>query len=251
MENLYTGITQFCTYWKNAPTLQATYISLCSEVNSKSDGCIDAAKSMVECACRVLISELDDPTNPIKNWADSPIKGNNLSINNLLAAVVQLLKLSDARDDPFNKVISQHNKLATELNNFRNLAGTLSHGKYGFSETLSTHHRKSAVLSADAIVLFLHEAYLERQLGPINSRVSFSDQSAAIDKHCVFFAANVDDEDYLRVKIALPNRDVLELPVRPSELLFLVDPIAFKSAFNACNGLVDDEEADEERVPDQ
>ena len=243
MENLYAGITRFCAYWKNAPILQGTYGSLCNELDSESDGCIDAAKALVECACKVLISELDDAENPISDWPDSPVKTGTPSITNLVSAVVKLLKLSDRRNDPFNKVISQHNKLATELGNFRNSAGTLSHGKNGLCKKLSTHHRKSAILSADAIVHFLHEAYLERQLNPVNSFEPFerfSDQSAVIDRHCVISSADIE-EDCLRVKITQPDIDDIELTFNPSDLLFFADRIAYKSAFNASNGLADEE----------
>ena len=253
MQNLHIGITSFCEYWKNAPTLQTTYNSLLSEVSSESDGCIDAAKAIIECACNVLISELDNPNDPIKNWAKSPIKNNTPTINNLVSAVVQLLNLSDGRCDPFNRVISQHYKLAEALSNFRNVAGTLSHGKDGFSKKLSTYHRRSAILSADAIVLFLHEAYLERQLDPVNSFEPFerfSDQSAAIDKHCAFSVADVE-ENHLRVEIALPDSDNVKLFFNPSELLFFADRIAYKSAFSECKGIADDDEADDEQAGDQ
>ena len=253
MQNLHIGITSFCKYWKNALTLQATYNSLLNEISSESDGCIDAAKAIIECACKVLISELDDPNNPIRKQADSPINTNTPTINNLVAAVVQLLNLSDGRYDPFNKVISKHHKLAEALSNFRNAAGTLSHGKDGFSKKLSTYHRRSAILSADAIVLFLHEAYLERQLDPVNSFEPFerfSDQSAAIDKHCAFSVADVE-ENHLRVEIALPDSDNVKLFFNPSELLFFADRIAYKSAFNECKGIADDDEADDDETDDE
>ena len=253
MQNLHIGITRFCEYWENAPTLQTTYISLLSEISSESDGCIDAAKAIVECACKVLISELDNPTDPIKDWANSPIKNNTPTINNLVVAVVRLLKLNDKRLVSFNRLISQHHQLAKALGDFRNVAGTLSHGKDGFSKKLSTYHIRSAILSADAIVLFLHEAYLERQLDPINSFEPFerfSDQSATIDKHCAVSVANVE-ENYLQVKIALPDSDNVELFFNPSKLLFFADRIAYKSAFNECKGIVDDEQADDEQADDE
>ena len=241
MESFYIGITRFCAYWRDAPTLQATYASLRNEFSAENDGCIDAAKAIVECACKTLISELDDPENPIQKWDNSPIQSDNSSIDNWFTATIWLLKIVDRRNHPFSKVISQHHNLVKELNNFRNTAGTLSHGRDGFLETLSSHHRKSAVIAADAIILFLHEAYLNRQLDPVNSLKSyefFSDQSAKIDRHCAVSLANIDEnEKDLRIKISLPNRDDVEILMSPSEILFSADRIAYKAAFNVCDGL--------------
>ena len=68
------------------------------------------------------------------------------------------------RNAAFQKLISQHHKLTTTLGDLRNDAGPVSHGKDGFIEKLSVYHRRAAVLSADAIVAFLHQAYRETEL---------------------------------------------------------------------------------------
>ena len=86
-----------------------------------------------------------------------------------MVAAVRLLALSEARDDPFNKVISQHFMLTEALGKFRDIAGTISHGKDGLSNKLSAHHRRAALLAADAIVSFLHQAYLEREPDPFRT----------------------------------------------------------------------------------
>jgi hypothetical protein len=70
----YPGIRAFCTHWKHAPMLQQTFETLEREFAYENDACIDAAKGFVECACRLLIQELDDPLNPIEKWPDSPIR---------------------------------------------------------------------------------------------------------------------------------------------------------------------------------
>lgn len=246
-DELHAGITRFCRHWQHAPTLQQTFSSLCDEISAENDGCIDAAKSLVECACQVMVSELDDPKNPIKQWPNSPIRSDYPSITNWVTAAIRLLQLSEKRDDPFNKVISQHHKLAEELGNFRNAAGTLSHGKNGFSKKLSAHHRKAAILSADAIITFLHEAYLERELDPVGSNEPFErfgELSKAIDNHCSFKESSID-EDGLRVKVTFPNGDDVDMFFNPSDLLFNFDRIAYKAAYESCDGLpVDSEETE-------
>lgn len=246
MEILHAGISRFCQYWPDAQMLQQTYSSLITELASENDGSIDAAKAIVECACQIIISQLDDPNNPIKQWNNSPIKSSTPTINNWVTAATNLLNLSEKRNDPFSKIVSQHNKLAKELGEFRNAAGPLSHGRDGFSKKLSAHHRKAAVLSADAMVAFLHEAYLEHQSNSIISSepfTHFSDLSTIIDKHCIFDAATIKD-DRLFVKIAYPNKVIIELDLNLSELLFHFDRSAFQAALNLCDGFEGDREAD-------
>jgi len=44
--------------------LQHTFEALEREFNDNSDPSIDAAKAVVECACRVIVDNLDNPTSP-------------------------------------------------------------------------------------------------------------------------------------------------------------------------------------------
>ena len=68
----------------------------------------------------------------------------------------RLLKLSDIRHRTFADLVKHHNNLTDSLRVLRNEAGTVSHGKDGFVARLSAHHRRAAVLSADALVTYLH-----------------------------------------------------------------------------------------------
>lgn len=246
----YPGIKAFCSHWSHAPMLQQTFETLEREFADENDACIDAAKGFVECACRLLIQELDDPLNPIEKWPDSPIRNAHPSFNNWVSAAFRLMAIVERRDDPFSKVISQHYNLTEALGKFRDIAGTVSHGKEGLSNKLSAHHRRSALLAADAIVTFLHEAYLEREPDPVRTFEPydrFRASNALIDRHAALVAE--DDEDgYLQVRVLLPNDDEIPLSIEPSRLLFGVDREAYKQALNACKEAAasptpDDEEA--------
>jgi len=59
----YPGIRAFCQHWSHAEMLQHTFAALEQTFSEEQDACIDAAKAMVECACRVIIETLDDPQN--------------------------------------------------------------------------------------------------------------------------------------------------------------------------------------------
>jgi abortive infection Abi-like protein len=226
----YPGIKAFCAHWRHAPTLQQTFATLEREFADENDACIDAAKGLVECACRVLIEELDDPLSPQKpEAADTPL-------SHLVGLATRLLELGAVRHRAFADLIKQHNKLTETLRVLRNEAGTISHGKDGFIAKLSAHHRRSAMLAADAIVTFLHESYLEREPDPIRTLEPyerFGASNALIDQYAAIRSEG-DEEGLVRVTLILPGGDEVPLAIETSRLLFGVDREAYKLALNAC-----------------
>lgn len=232
----YPGIRAFCAHWKHAPMLQQTFETLEREFADQRDACIDAAKAFVECACRLLVQELDDPLNPIAKWPDSPIKSTLPSFTNWVSAAFRLMAIVESRDDTFSKVISQHYNLTDALGKFRDIAGTISHGKDGLSKKLSAHHHRSALLAADALVTFLHEAYLEREPDPTRTSEPyerFKESNALIDE-LTSFAAEPDDTGVIRAVINLPDGESLPLVIETSRLLFAVDREAYKEVLESC-----------------
>jgi hypothetical protein len=168
------------------------------------------------------------------------------SLSDWLSAAVRALKLGDIRDEKFKKLVSSHHKLAGALNDLRNQAGPASHGKDPYLERLAIHHRRSAVLAADAIVAFLHKAYLDAQLDPTSSREPwerFADNNALIDAH-VGLAVETDDEGLSSLQFLLPGGDVLPLTIEVSRLLYQLDRDAYVEALNAARS-VSDSEAEE------
>lgn len=228
----YPGIRAFCAHWGHARMLQHTFETLEREFTENSDACIDAAKAVVECACRVIIDNLDNPTSPVKPVEESPAFGVWVS------AAVRVLELSEIRDEAFKKLISQHHKLTTTLSDLRNKAGTVSHGKDAFIAKLSVHHRRAALLAADAIVTFLHEAYLERELDAVLSKEPYERFKATndvIDEYAGL-RGEMDEEGAPRLFILLPGklREEIEIAAPISQLLFELDREAYKVVLNAC-----------------
>ena len=226
----YPGIQAFCSHWRHAPMLQQTLDTLEREFADDSDASIDAAKALVECACRLLVEELDDPADPLK-----PTKS-DIPLAELLGLATRMLDLGEVRDRAFATLIKEHNRLADALRVLRNEAGTVSHGKDGFIRKLSMHHRRAALLAADAIVTFLHEAYLERDPDPVLTLEPFerfAESNATIDEYAAIIA-EADEDGILRARVLLPNNEEITLTVEPSRLLFGVDREAYKLALNAC-----------------
>jgi len=231
----YPGIRSFCAHWQHAPMLQQTLETLEREFGHGNDGCIDAAKCIVECACRVIIEELDDPAAPIKP------EGTDAPIHVLVGVAVRLLKLGGIRDRKFADLIKHHNNITNTLRELRNEAGTLSHGKDGFIAKLTAHHHRSALLSADAIVTFLHEAYLEHEPDPVSTLEPyerFEVSNNLIDRYCAIVASSVEDDGTLSLTIRLPgetreDQEDIEVGISASRLMFGVDRDIYKQALIA------------------
>ena len=245
-EAWYPGIKAFCSHWYHAPMLQQTLATMEQEFADGHDACIDAAKAIVECSCRILIEELDDPSGPLR-----PAK-RDVPLAELIGLVTRLLGLGEIRDLAFMKLIKEHNRLSDALRVLRNEAGTLSHGKDGFVERLSAHHRRAAMLAADAIVTFLHEAYLEREPDPARTLEPierFKASSDLIDRHSQL-SVEVDDDGILQAVVSLPTGEDVELAIATSALLFGVDREAYKGAVNACREAAREEYSDQGERPD-
>jgi hypothetical protein len=226
------GIREACAHWRDAPMLQQTFEALERTLAEDNDACIDSAKALVEVMCQIIVDGFHTVEAPLRPVQEMP------SLSDWLTAAVRALKLGDVRDEKFKKLVSSHHKLAGALNELRNKAGPVSHGRDGFLERLSNHHRRSAVLSADAIVNFLHQAYLDAELDLVRTREPyerFRDFNQLIDAQ-VGLGTEVDDDGIQYLNFQLPGRDTLSLQVDVSRLLYLLDRDAYVEALNAARG---------------
>jgi len=226
------GIRAACGHWRDAPMLQQTFEAMERNLEQKNDACIDCAKTVVEVVCRVVVESFHTQQAPLKPTQETP------SLSDWLTAAIRALKLGDVRDDRFKKLVSSHHKLADALNDLRNKAGPASHGKDPYLARLADHHRRSAVLAADAIVTFLHQAYLDAQLDPISSREPwerFAQDNALIDAH-VGLAVDAEDGDPPTLRFLLPGGDELPINIEVSRLLYQLDRDAYVEALNAARG---------------
>lgn len=225
------GIREACGHWRDAPMLQHTFEALQASLESDSDASIDAAKGVVECVCRVVIDQLDDPTATLRPRDEAPI-------TQWVSAAIRLLRPGDVRDRQFADLIRHHNGLAESLRVLRNDAGPLSHGKDGFIQVLTVYHRRAAILAADAIVAFLHKSYLNAQLNPITSREPwerFAQDNALIDAH-VGLVVDADDGNAPTLRFLLPGGDELPINIEVSRLLYQLDRGAYVEALYAARG---------------
>ncbi len=227
------GIREACSHWRDAPMLQQTFEALEKTLAEDNDACIDCAKTVVEVVCRVVVESFHTQQAPLKPTQETP------SLSDWLSAAIRALKLGDVRDNYFKKLVSSHYRLADALNDLRNKAGPASHGKDPYLARLAEHHRRSAVLAADAIVAFLHQAYLDAQLDPISSREPwerFAQDNALIDAH-VGLGVDTEDGGSPTLRFLLPGGDELPINIEVSRLLYQLDRDAYVEALNAARGV--------------
>lgn len=228
------GIREACGHWRDAPMLQQTFEALEHALEQDNDACIDCAKTIVEVVCRIVVESFHTPQSPLRPIQETP------SLSDWLTAAIRALKLGDIRDEKFKKLVSSHHKLADALNELRNKAGPASHGKHPYLERLARHHRRTAVLAADAIVAFLHKAYLDAQLNPTSSREPwerFTKENELIDSH-VRLEVDTDDDNTPTLRFLLPGGNELPLKIEVSRLLYQFDREAYVEALNAARGAV-------------
>lgn len=229
------GIREACAHWYDAPMLQQTFEALERTLEEDNDASIDCAKSIVEVFCRMIVDELDSPTQPVKPKGMAPDFGE------WVAAAVRVLKLGENQNSRFLKLVSQHHKLTTALGDLRNESGPVSHGRDGFLARLSVHHRRSAVLSADALVTFLHLAYLEAHRDPVRSREPwerFAVLNELIDAN-VGMEVLKDEDGRSGIRFLLPSGDFVSLAFPVSRLLYQMDRDAYIEALNAARSFSD------------
>ncbi|MEO5331710.1 MAG: abortive infection family protein [Magnetococcus sp. YQC-5] len=228
--DLYPGIREVCAHWPDAPMLQQTFQAMEQSLAEENDACIDCAKAIVEVVCHIIIDEFDSPVHSVRPKESMP------SFGAWVSAAVRALRLGDVRHSKFQKLVSQHHGLSTALGDMRNEAGPVSHGKNGFLTKLSTHHRRAAILSADAIITFLHQAYLDADPDLARTREPFERfevKNNLIDSHVFFLDTQLTEENMLEVRLGLPSRDEILIRVEPSRLLFQLDRQAYIEALDA------------------
>lgn len=224
-----------CRHWPYAPMLEHTFQALERSLEDDSDACIDCSKSTVEVICRTILTELGDPTASAQSG--EPKKR---SFGEWVTVTVNQLGLRDYRQGKFHRLLSQHRKLALELGELRNLAGPTSHGRDGFITPLTAHHRRIAVLSADAIVAILFEAYMETELDPRTSREPyerFTGQNNEIDRRCTYQSAKIGSAGTLDVGLVVPasggGTQVIEVQAPVSRFLFQLTRGDYEDAVTA------------------
>ena len=217
--DLIPGIHRACSHWKNALNLQQQCKGLEDAFNAGRDSTIDKVKGIVESVCKTILTERGVEF------------GESEDLGEYISKTMNALELNQSRGTrQFQKIVSLHNKLATEINNYRNSSGVVAHGKDGYLDPLSQYHLRAALLAGDSIVSFLFESF--RGLDPKlrhtrEPHEKFEHLNKLIDGKAFVRAETDPDDGSLLVTISGPCIDDFEMRIPASRLLYDLDREAY------------------------
>lgn len=169
----------------------------------------DLARTLVESTCRTILSERKQAYSP----ADDLPK-----LFKAVTTHLPLLPAAAAGDAAARKSLAQTlNGLNTALQGIcelRNACGFASHGADGPRPGLESVQALLAAQAADAIVGFLHATHRQEEVTSKAARLKYEDNDD--------FNEYVDEEH--------GEVQIFQLTYRPSEVLFRVDPVAYRDA---------------------
>ena len=204
-----------CERWPDAPNLQQHYRDLARTWEEEGSSVIELIKSFLECVCWTVINELGAP----KPNSSTP------TTTELLSCVLDALGLRNQRGGgALGKVVSGYNKLAEGLNQLRNEDGSVAHGRDGFYDALSNHHARVYLLSADAVIALILNAYDGKEPNLRTTREPFIRWAHLNDRinKATFLDVQTDEETgKLVVRIHCTALEApIEMALTPAELLY-------------------------------
>ena len=167
----------------------------------------DLAKTLVESTCRTILTERSIGFEP----GDDLVKLFKAATNNLPFLPTSAIDAPHIRKSLAQTLSGLHTAVQG-ICELRNACGFASHGSDGPRPALENVQALLAAGTADAIVGFLHRTHLQDRLPPRNPHQAYEDNS--------------DFNDYVdEVHDAVT---IFETEFRPSEVLYRVDPEAYR-----------------------
>ena len=178
-------------------------------MESVPDFAFDLSKTLIESVCKTVLADIGQPANP--KW-DAPklLKETTNRLNLLPRNHPDPAKANEAVEKTLRGMLQTIQGLCE----FRNYYGMASHGRDAFSARLDIRHATLAAHAADTIVSFLYRIHHDALMQTPGARIYYED-------HADFNEAFDNDNETIRVS---------DLGLRPSEVLFKGDPVAYKAA---------------------
>ena len=227
------------TRWPDAPNIQAHYADLARAFENNSSILIELCKSFLEMVCITIVNELDK---------ELPTTSTPTTTEHLTYALNALGILNQRGSSALGKILSGYNKLSNGLSDIRNQAGSVAHGKDGFIDAISERHARVYLLSADAIIALLLQAYDGVEPSVLKTREShhcFAHYNDRIDV-ATQVEAKVDEDGVVELSFRAGTlEDGFDIRVPASELLYYLDRQAYVDVLDALRGIRTQTEEDE------
>ena len=176
---------------------------------SVPDFAFDLSKTLVESVCKTVLADIGYAADP--NW-DAPrlLKETTNRLNLLPRNHPDGAKARDSVEKTIRGMLQTIQGLCELRNNY----GLASHGRDAFTDRMDLRQATLAAQSADTIVAFLYRTHRDTLMQTPGVRVRYEDQP---DFNEAF------DRDHELIRLG-------ELELLPSQVLFQVDPEAYKTA---------------------
>lgn len=239
LDDIAPSFKAVTTRWPDAPNIQSHYADLASTFESNGSSLIELCKSFLEMVCITIVTELG------KELPSS----SNVTTTEYLGSALDALDIRNQRGaSALGKIFSGFNKLSDGLSYIRSDAGSVAHGRDGFIDCISERHARVYLLSADAIITMLLQAYDGVEPSILKTR----------DPHSRFSHLNERIDAQTQVEVKVDEDGVVELAFRAgtledgldirapaSEILYYLDRKAYVEILEALRGIKTPSEKEE------
>lgn len=242
LDDIAPAFKAAATRWPDAPNIQAHYVDLASTFESNGSSLIELCKSFLEMVCITIVTELGK---------DLPASSRPTTTEYLGCALDALGIRYQRGSSALGTILSGYNKLSNGLSDIRNQEGSVGHGKDGFIDAISERHARVYLLSADAIIALLLQAYDGVEPSILKTREAhsrFSHHNQRIDA-ATQVEAKVDEDGVVELSFRAGTlEDGFDIRVPASELLYYLDRQAYVDVLDALRGIATQPE--EEEIPE-
>jgi hypothetical protein len=241
LDDIAPAFKAAATRWPDAPNIQAHYADLASTFESNGSSLIELCKSFLEMVCITIVTELGK---------DLPASSRPTTTEYLGCALDALGIRNQRGSSALGTILSGYNKLSNGLSDIRNQEGSVGHGKDGFIDAISERHARVYLLSTDAIIALLLQAYDGVEPSILKTREAhsrFSHHNERIDA-ATQVEAKVDEDGVVELSFRAGTlADGFDIRVPASELLYYLDRQAYVDVLDALRGMATQPE---EEIPE-
>lgn len=231
LDDIAPAFKAAATRWPDASNIHAHYADLARAFEINGSRLIELCKSFLDMVCITIVKELGK---------DLPDSSTPTTTEYLVCSLDALGIRKQRGSNSLGTVLSGYNKLLKGLSEMRDREGSAGHGKDGFIDAISTHHARVYLLSADAIISLLLQAYDGVEPSILKTREShsrFPHHNEKIDA-ATQIEAKVDEDGVVELSFRAGTlEDGFDIRVSASELLFYLDRQAYVGVLDALRGI--------------
>lgn len=232
LETTAPNFARAVRHWSGAELLASHFEDLDETLERNGPSTIELTKSFLECVCLTIVQDA----------GGAPEYQNTTELLRQAMATVGLSRTREA--NRLNKILSSYFKLTDAVAEFRNRDGTVAHGSDGFVDVVGHGQMRLFVLAVDCILGLLlgslegaepNLRYTRRQYDTFSHYSSRIDACVSCTAEVVNVEGEMDEDSGAEVVVTFETQrsEIVTLRLRPSEVLFAHDRVAYVEALQA------------------